>query len=330
LATRDLPLGAYPSFRAGTTDGLAESVERVLRARIVKLGEPREPVAAAANRIALSSGELWYCAYGLPILLRFPEGDDLRIQFRRAGAGTTRVGRDLIAVTADRSCIASDQAEVDFGGEFQQVAWRLPKRAVKRKLAALTGQPVTRPIEFDRRLDMTSPQAAALRHILEALLHAIDSGSPHAGKLVIPELENALVTALLGAARHNFRDLLERPAGGAAPWQVSRAESFIEANWDRALTLEDIVSATGCSARSIFRAFRASRGYSPFQFIRQLRLQHARRLLDCGEPSLNVSDVAVACGFENLSRFSKDFSRTFGETPSAVLNRSRSTRSALR
>ncbi len=321
-----LPLGAYPSFRARTRDRLAESVERVLRAKIVELGKPPETIAAAANCVSLSSGALWYCAYGLPIRLRFPEGDDLRIQFRRTGAGATRIGRSLIAVTADQSAIGSDEAEVDFGADFQQVAWRLPKRAVKRKLAALTGHPVTRPIEFDRELDMTSPQAAALRHALEALVQTIDAGSPHAAKLVIPELENALVATLLSATRHTYRDLLERPAPGAAPWQVARAESYIEANWDKPLTIEDVASVTGSSARSIFRAFRSSRGYSPFQFVRRLRLQHAQRLLECGEPSLTVTDVAVACGFEDLSRFSKDFSRTFGESPSAVLKRSRSAR----
>ena len=102
-----------------------------------------------------------------------------------------------------------------------------------------------------------------------------------------------------------------------------RAERYIEAHWDEPITIEDMVSATGASARSIFRAFKKSRGYSPFQFVKELRLQQARRMLDSDASDLTVTEVAVTCGFENLSRFSKDFSRAFGEPPSAVRNRRR-------
>ena len=168
---------------------------------------------------------------------------------------------------------------------------------------------------------MTTPQSSALRQILEALLQSIDLSAAGAMRLVLPELENALLVSLLCTAQHTYRDLLDRPTAGAAPWQVHRVESYIEANWDQPLTLENIVSATGASARSIFRAFKQSRCYTPFQFAKQLRLQRAERLLRCSDPPLNVTEVPVACGFADLSRFSKDFSSAFGEPPSKILDR---------
>ncbi len=312
------PLGAYPNFRADTVELLCESVNHKLAAKILRVGEPTMPVAAAGNLFHLPSTDLWFCSYGLPISLKFAESDFFRIQFYRAGVGATWVGDEPIPVTARQSCIASAATDVDFGLDFQQFAWRVPRRIVNQKLAARTGRPVTRPVEFDHRLDMLTTPSAALREIFDSLVLNIDSASPSSAKLVLPELENALIVSLLCTAQHNYRDLLDGPTPSAAPWQVLRAERYIEAHWDEPITIEDMVSATGASARSIFRAFKKSRGYSPFQFVKELRLQQARRMLDSDASDLTVTEVAVTCGFENLSRFSKDFSRAFGELRAAI------------
>jgi transcriptional regulator GlxA family with amidase domain len=39
------------------------------------------------------------------------------------------------------------------------------------------------------------------------------------------------------------------------------------------------------------------------------------------EDRTSVTEVAFACGFGDLGRFSKDYAQAFGERPSAVLNR---------
>jgi len=41
------------------------------------------------------------------------------------------------------------------------------------------------------------------------------------------------------------------------------------------------------------------------------------------DPEVSVTDVAYACGFGNLGHFAKYFRAKFGETPSAVLSRSK-------
>jgi transcriptional regulator GlxA family with amidase domain len=37
----------------------------------------------------------------------------------------------------------------------------------------------------------------------------------------------------------------------------------------------------------------------------------------------SVTEVAFACGFDDLSHFSREYSRAYGEAPSAVLRRGR-------
>ena len=57
--------------------------------------------------------------------------------------------------------------------------------------------------------------------------------------------------------------LLHQNPRDLEPWQVRRAEEYIEANWDDAMTVESIAEAVDASARSIFLSFRQARGYSP-------------------------------------------------------------------
>jgi transcriptional regulator GlxA family with amidase domain len=87
------------------------------------------------------------------------------------------------------------------------------------------------------------------------------------------------------------------------------------------IRIEDLVELTGTSARSIYRAFRESRGYSPMQFAKLRRLERARRLLLESSPGQSVTSIALACGFTELSHFTRAFSQTFGEPPSAILAR---------
>ena len=120
--------------------------------------------------------------------------------------------------------------------------------------------------------------------------------------------------------------LLERQPPSIAPWQVRRVEDYIAANWDQPIGVEDLAAATGASVRSIFRTFKQCRGYSPMEFVKQVRLRRAHEMLTCGDTTTSVTDVAFACGFGDLGRFSKDYRARFGALPSATLHRSKGAR----
>jgi transcriptional regulator GlxA family with amidase domain len=139
--------------------------------------------------------------------------------------------------------------------------------------------------------------------------------------LIISELEQALVSSFL----------FENRNGGAAPWggavtlaggpRASSLASYMEANWDRPLTVEDVAAACGVSARSVFLQFRRTHGMSPMGWLRQLRLEKARRLLMDGEAS--VISVGLRCGFSSLGHFAQRYRERFGELPSATRSNAR-------
>jgi AraC-like DNA-binding protein len=104
---------------------------------------------------------------------------------------------------------------------------------------------------------------------------------------------------------------------------VRQVEEYIATNWNTPFDIEEIASLTGMSARSIYRAFKRTRGYSPKAFARQRRLQQARLLLEEDPRDQNVTSVAFACGYTDASHFSREFSKAYGEAPSALLARNR-------
>jgi transcriptional regulator GlxA family with amidase domain len=113
--------------------------------------------------------------------------------------------------------------------------------------------------------------------------------------------------------------LLEGSARAVAPWQVRRAENYIEQHWDQPVTVEALALVANASVRSLFYSFKKSRGLSPMAFVRQVRLHHANEMLKSAEPETSVTSVAFACGFSNLGHFARYYHAAFGEHPSATL-----------
>jgi AraC-like DNA-binding protein len=108
---------------------------------------------------------------------------------------------------------------------------------------------------------------------------------------------------------------------GPKTWQARRVEQYIETHWDQPITIEVLARATAASARSIFHHFRSCRGQTPMAFLKQVRLQHAKEMLEKTNLNRSVTDTAIACGFGNLGHFASDYFKRYGEHPSDTLKR---------
>jgi AraC-like DNA-binding protein len=193
--------------------------------------------------------------------------------------------------------------------------------AVVAMLSALTGRQIDTPPRFTGQTDFRKPVARRLREL--GARFASRSHEAAAIPLIVAEMEQDAVMLFLFANDHDHSHLLCDDPPASAPWQVRRAEDHIEANWTRPIAIEALSALCGCSARSLFHQFRRSRGYSPMEFLRHVRLHRARAMLARPQETTSVTDVAFACGFGNLGHFSKYFRDEFGEKPSDVLMRAR-------
>lgn len=76
----------------------------------------------------------------------------------------------------------------------------------------------------------------------------------------------------------------------------------------------DLEKAIGLNRNQLQRKVKSITGYTPVEYIRITRLEHARKLLRRGD--VNVSEAAFASGFNQLAYFSKMYKAHFGKSPS--------------
>jgi AraC-like DNA-binding protein len=99
---------------------------------------------------------------------------------------------------------------------------------------------------------------------------------------------------------------------------LARAKRIVRARLnDPELTPAEIANECGISLSYLHNLFRDD-GRSVCEYLLMERLYKARLMLQCGGGS-TVTDIAMACGFSNLSSFSTAFRAAFSVTPREVL-----------
>ena len=132
------------------------------------------------------------------------------------------------------------------------------------------------------------------------------------------EPARALFTKAVAArpvTRESAFDWIMCGPAGLAPWQIRRAQDYIETHYARDLSLEDIARQVRLSPFHFARAFRRETGVPPHQYLIEVRLKRASALLETTR--LSIAEVAAAVGYEDQSYFARIFHRAFGVTPSA-------------
>jgi|1185.fasta_scaffold168087_2 AraC family carnitine catabolism transcriptional activator len=82
------------------------------------------------------------------------------------------------------------------------------------------------------------------------------------------------------------------------------------------LSIEELARAVNLSPAHLRRLFQRDLGCSPARTSRELRLDHARHLLQTS--FLTVKEVMAATGWNDPSHFSREFKRRHGQAPRAL------------
>ena len=82
---------------------------------------------------------------------------------------------------------------------------------------------------------------------------------------------------------------------------------------DEAMTLDDLAKRAGMSKSSLNRLFLKAVVKSPVDRLIEFRVDRAKTLLD--DLSLNISEIALRCGFGDSNYFSRRFRQTVGISP---------------
>lgn len=151
---------------------------------------------------------------------------------------------------------------------------------------------------------------ASLFFRASAALHK-SSASPSEGRLLWEELSLEIAAQSLRTATGHCK-----PNSTVQPSTISRVTGVlrtIEENLGSMWTLTDLAQQSGLSPYHFLRTFEQVTGLTPHQYVRRLRLAEAAvRLSSANEKAL---DIAIDCGFNDASNFSRAFRSEIGTTP---------------
>ena len=95
---------------------------------------------------------------------------------------------------------------------------------------------------------------------------------------------------------------------------VENVKRYIQEHLQEPLDRETLAAVAGFSIPHFHRVFTARVGESAAAYVRRLRLERAGRKLRMG--AVDITEVALAAGYDSHAAFSKVFKQQFGLSPS--------------
>jgi transcriptional regulator GlxA family with amidase domain len=111
----------------------------------------------------------------------------------------------------------------------------------------------------------------------------------------------------------NEPDFLQNKVNIKNESRMRKILSYIHENYAENITINNIANHANISRRECFRCFKHFTNKNPVEYINEYRLACASRLLI--ESALSITEVGMACGFNNSSYFGKLFRDKYGMSP---------------
>lgn len=159
---------------------------------------------------------------------------------------------------------------------------------------------------------LTSAGTAAA---LDACLHLVRQGR---GANLAAKIAAQLVVAPHRDGNQTQHTSKELPSLEASQ-EIAQLLDYIEENLDSDLSLETLAATAHMSTRHLSRRFRQITGATAAQWVKQRRLDAARRLLE--ETGMPVAQIAQAVGFSSVVTFRQGFVAAFDTTPQSYRHR---------
>jgi AraC-like DNA-binding protein len=177
-----------------------------------------------------------------------------------------------------------------------------------------TFTPVLKSLDKKQNNRLVHPTTPLMRTVLQQMLSC-----PYGGKAGSLYLESKAMELLshkleqLHPSRSPHNSVL-KPADLE---RVCHAAEVLVTHLENPPDTTLLARSVGLSQSKLHRCFRRVYGVSPFEYLRNHRLQTAMLLLQEGD--INVTEAALSVGYTNLSYFAKAFKAMFGMTPGELL-----------
>lgn len=246
-------------------------------------------------------------------------------------------GRARVTLGAHEGDFAPGTASVEnpveplrmfWSNDCRKVVLRYERTAFERFVEIYLGKPVRDAVRFAPRLELSSPGGQLLVDHLRSALAVLRRGG-HEGEVQMPPLLGThLETTLMGALlflqpSDHAADVAAGRPGEGETGPVRRVREYLECHAQEPIDMVALGEVAGIPVRTLYHQFQRSHGVSPMQLLREIRLDRVRRdLLNAGSEG-NVTQIALAWGFEHLGRFAASYRERFGESPRETLQHRR-------
>jgi len=272
------PLDNFPLLRSTSAREVRDAFARIYAKPALVMSPRSGGLNAVMNNCRLQCVELAFGAFGAEVGLDFPTSGVVAQLFPLQGKGRITFGATTsIEVEPGAGCLISSDAphRIDYSAEYAHLVLRVDARVLAEKLRSMMDAPLDQPLRIETQRISNGPAARMLQHYLPLLIETVSQNDPPFPDGWIAQTEQLLLTFLLYGYRHNYSHVLDQLASDVTPREVRLAEEYIEANTERAITLDELAEAAGTNTFGLFRAFRTFRGYSPLTFLAQARQKGA-------------------------------------------------------
>jgi len=114
-------------------------------------------------------------------------------------------------------------------------------------------------------------------------------------------------------AMNEFIELVYTSQDAKKVTQISPAINFIDANYDKPITLADIAKASYLSGSRLSHIFKEQMGVTIIDYLTTVRIERAKQLLLATDQ--NCTEICFEVGYNNQSYFTRTFRELVGMTP---------------
>ncbi len=282
--------------------------------------------SAAIDSAYLPRMYLAYMEYGTAVEMTAlaPDQADYGVHLPLGGWVELRNGDQTIQCEAGHAAVVSPSNHLSLTASegCQRLLLCVKREALTDHLATMLGDVPRERLVFVPDADPSQPGgqrlANAVRYAAQKFAH---KDSIHDDSVLVAQFEQFFMTLLLMSQPNNYSDALNRRDSGARPRDVKRAIDYIQANLGLAITLEDLVAASGVPGRTLYQHFYDFVGTSPMAYVKKARYERVRDDLVRLNGERTVTEIASHWGFTHMGRFSAEYRRRFRELPSVTAGR---------
>lgn len=273
---------------------------------------------------SIITGEL---VYGKDLIFKTNQHDNMHyycITRPKSGTPIFKKDRHTFHATQNDAAIVSpnEKFEIFLEKDCIQSFTSISKALLENTLSNIISKPILEPIYFENTMFGDNDKVSSWWNLVETIMSSEHQN--HFNPLfheILSDLEHIIIKSLLLAQPHNYSHEIYKKYSDQDPEYFKIALDYIHHNICDPIDIDDLESITGISRKILARIFKKKLNTTLQSYIRYYRLQCIYNELLKSNKDANITNIALKWGISHLGRFSVEYKKLFGESPSNTIKR---------